>query len=76
MDKENLEREPSKAEIKNVVFSFDPFKSPRLDGLHPFFYQKYWDIVVPSVNNFCIKTFREAKVDKSINRTNIYLIPK
>nr|XP_016455892.1 PREDICTED: uncharacterized protein LOC107779905 [Nicotiana tabacum] len=40
------------SEIKRAVFSYKPFKSPSPDGLHPFFYQRYWDIVGDSVTNF------------------------
>lgn len=44
-EKEDLGRMSTENEIKNVVLSFQPFKDPGPDGLHPFFYQKYWDIL-------------------------------
>lgn len=37
-------------EITNVVFSFKPFKTPGPDSIYPFFYQKYWNIVGPSIS--------------------------
>ncbi|OIS99925.1 hypothetical protein A4A49_60007, partial [Nicotiana attenuata] len=49
-----MDRPPQMAEIKKAVFSNKPFKSPGPDGLHPFFYQKYWDIVGESVSQFCM----------------------
>nr|XP_009591566.1 uncharacterized protein LOC104088573 [Nicotiana tomentosiformis] len=40
------------SEIKRASFSFKPFKAPSPNGLHPFFYQKYWDIVSKDVIQF------------------------
>lgn len=40
INKTDLKREPLEEEIKNAIFSFDPFKALYLDGLHPFFYQR------------------------------------
>lgn len=37
----DLDKQLLDSEINSVVQSFKPFKSPRPDGLHPFFYQKY-----------------------------------
>lgn len=33
---------PSSFEIKNTIFSLNPFKAPGSDGLNAFFYQKTW----------------------------------
>lgn len=44
---------PTIEEIKQAVFSFQPFKAPGPDGLHPFFHQKYWDIVGKSFITLC-----------------------
>ncbi|XP_070004851.1 uncharacterized protein [Nicotiana sylvestris] len=49
-------------EIKRAIFSFKPFKAPGPDGLHPFFYQKYWNIIGPSVVKLCKDIF-DSQVD-------------
>ncbi|KAG5621920.1 hypothetical protein H5410_007138 [Solanum commersonii] len=40
-------------EVSNAIYSFEPYKAPGPDGIHPFFYQKYWSIVGPTVKDFC-----------------------
>lgn len=37
---------PTELEICGVVDSFQPYKAPEPDGIHPFFYQNYWNTVV------------------------------
>lgn len=37
---EDLSREISLPELKEAVFSFNPYKAPGPDGLHPLFYKK------------------------------------
>ncbi|KAH0705372.1 hypothetical protein KY290_010066 [Solanum tuberosum] len=48
---------PTKEEVKKTVDSFQPFKAPGPDGLHPFFYQKYWEVVGNSVTALCQEAF-------------------
>lgn len=36
-------------EIWIVVESFQPLKAPRPDGLHPLFFQKYWEVLGQSI---------------------------
>ncbi|XP_019224694.1 PREDICTED: uncharacterized protein LOC109206328 [Nicotiana attenuata] len=64
------------SEIKKVVFSNKPFKSPGPDGLHPFLYKKYWDVVGESVSQFCMKCFNTCSMDSTMNQTLLCLIPK
>lgn len=67
---------PTKEEIKEAIFSFKPLKAPGPNGLHPFFYQKYWEAVGPSVINMCGKIFRDGQILEKVNETHICLIPK
>ena len=32
-------------EIRRALFQMHPSKAPRLEGMSPFFFQKYWNIV-------------------------------
>lgn len=47
-----------------------------LDGLHAGFFQRFWLIVGKSVIKEVKKIFKERKVPKILNRTNVTLIPK
>lgn len=38
---EDLKRNPTDSEIKNTIFSFQPFKASGPDGFHPYFFQHY-----------------------------------
>lgn len=54
----------------------NPFKAPGPDGLHPFFFQRYWEIVGKSLEDFCAQVFTEWAIPPIVNQTYIYLIPK
>lgn len=53
-----------------------PTKSPCPDGLSPIFYQKYWDIVGPSVSHCVLQALNSGIMLERINETYICLIPK
>lgn len=72
----HLENIPIDEEIILSINSFKPYKAPGLDGLHPFYYQKYWDTVGPSVTTLCRKVFKNGIMPDQINETHICLIPK
>lgn len=63
-------------EVINSINSFQPLKAPGSDGLHPRFYQKYWDTIGSSVKYFFYKAFQDHQIDPSINTIYICLIPK
>ncbi|KAH0639748.1 hypothetical protein KY285_036334 [Solanum tuberosum] len=67
---------PTMEEIKATIYSYHPFKASGPNGLHPFFYQKYWDTVGPSVFNLCQQAFREGTILGPINSTHLCLIYK
>ncbi|KAF3661675.1 hypothetical protein FXO37_12812 [Capsicum annuum] len=75
-DHSRLEAIPEITEIKSVVFSFKPDKTPGADGIHPLLYQRYWDIIGPDVVNFCRQTFHKATMEEAVNNTYLCLIPK
>lgn len=63
-------------EIKRALFQMHPSKSPGPDGMSPFFYQKYWDIVQLDVC-LAVKTFLiSGHLFQDSNFTHLALIPK
>lgn len=63
-------------EVKNVLFSFKPDKSPGPDGFNNFFFMKYWYVVGKDVVDAVIEFFENGSMLKQINNTIIALIPK
>ena len=53
-----------------------PTKAPGPDGMSPIFFQKYWDVVGPSVVNSVLQTLRTGVMLAGLNETFICLIPK
>lgn len=62
-------------EIKKVLSTFKPWKTPSPDGLHPGFFQKTWDIVAPSLHKFVTDVFVNDLIPAGFNHTHLCLIP-
>lgn len=71
-----LDKQLHPVEVVNAIFSLKPYKVPGPDGIHPFFYHKYWDIVGRSVIDLCPQVFNTQILLHGIKNTFIYLIPK
>ena len=71
-----LIRPVSEQEISHAVNSMHPNKSPGLDGMSPFFFQKFWHVIRKDVINAVHDFFHSGHILKSINETMISLIPK
>lgn len=56
-------------EITNVVFSFNSFKAPGPDDLHPYFFQFQWNLVGNLVRNMCHTVFNAQSLPHFINYT-------
>ena len=63
-------------EVKDARFSMGAYKAPGDDGFQPLFYQKFWDVVGPSLCCMVLKAFRDKSLPQGINHTLIKLIPK
>ncbi|KAM1949581.1 hypothetical protein ACFX15_009620 [Malus domestica] len=71
-----LEGEISTEEVREAVFQMQPSKASGPDGMNPFFFQKFWNIVGEDITN-AIKNFQASgKLLKQINFTYVSLIPK
>ena len=53
-----------------------PSKSPRPDGMSPFFFQKFWHIIGPDVTKVVLSVLHSGKYLRKMNFTHIVLIPK
>ena len=51
-------------------------KSPGLDGMSPFFFQKYWNIVERDVTKAILYILHSGHFLRKMNYTHIVLIPK
>ncbi|KAL6209655.1 hypothetical protein ACLB2K_020595 [Fragaria x ananassa] len=63
-------------EVKVALFQMHPSKAPGPDGMSPFFFQKYWDLVGVEVSNAVISFLTKKDMPHDLNFTNVVLIPK
>lgn len=64
------------SEVILSINSFKPTKAPRPNGLHPLFYQRYWDILGNNIISFYKDIFKSATIPHDLNKTLFCLIPK
>ena len=63
-------------EVRVALFSMHPSKSLGLDGMFPFFFQKFWHIVGHDVTLTVLSVLHSSRYLKKMNFTYIVLIPK
>ncbi|XP_062021216.1 uncharacterized protein LOC133737727 [Rosa rugosa] len=63
-------------EIRTTLFQMHPSKSPGPDGMTPFFYQKYWNIVSLDVCTAVRNLLTSGEIWNESNFTHLCLIPK
>ncbi|CAB4282683.1 unnamed protein product [Prunus armeniaca] len=63
-------------EIKPALFQMHPSKARGLDGMSPFFFQKYWDVVGDAVTTTVLEFLGTGKLMAKLNFTHVALIPK
>ncbi|XP_024199817.1 uncharacterized protein LOC112203016 [Rosa chinensis] len=66
----------SDEEIKRALFQMHPSKSPGPDGMTPFFFQKYWNIVSNDVCTAVRTLLEQGEMWPESNFTHLCLIPK
>ena len=63
-------------EVKQALFHMHPSKSPGLDGMPPFFFQKYWHIIGRDVTDAVLFVLNFGHMLHKMNHTHIVFIPK
>lgn len=58
-------------EVKRALFQMHPSKSLGLDGVSPFFSQKYWHILGPNVTNAILSVLCHGILLRKMNFTHI-----
>lgn len=72
---EILLKEFKEDKVWSALKQMHPTKSSGQDSMSPIFYQKYWDVVGPSVINCVIQTLETGIMPSGLNDTYICLIP-
>lgn len=62
--------------IHPIVFSINPNKAPGPDRLNAKFYQSFWYILKPDVQNMVSTFFIDGTFYHRLNETTIVLVPK
>ncbi|XP_010495244.1 PREDICTED: uncharacterized protein LOC104772312 [Camelina sativa] len=73
---QDLTKPVTEEEIKYAVFDNGATKAPGPDGFTGAFYQNFWDTTKDAVSQEVRNFFDQGVFDKSLNHTNICLIPK
>lgn len=63
-------------ETTRAVKSMHPYKAPDPDGFQPFLFQRFWNVVGPSVHSIVVQAFETGTFDARLNDTLLVLIPK
>lgn len=63
-------------EVAEALKQMHPSKAPGPDGMNPFFFQNYWNIVGPAVIDCVLAILNGASIPSFLNHTNVVLIPK
>ena len=63
-------------EVRKALFQMHSSKSPGLDGMSPFFFQKFWHIVGHDVTTAVLLVLNSGHMLRKMNHTYIVLIPK
>ena len=65
-----------RAKVDLALNQMETLKSPRPDGMPPFFFQQFWPVIGDEVAEVVLTLLNTGSIPPSINRTFITLIPK
>ena len=71
-----LSSEFTQMEVKQAINQMAPLKAPGLDGMPPFFYQYYLNLIGDDISNSVLHYLNSATLPDHLNHTFITLIPK
>ncbi|PON80673.1 hypothetical protein PanWU01x14_002290 [Parasponia andersonii] len=63
-------------EVKVALFDMSPNKSPGLDGFHPIFFPKFYDVLGEDLATIILSVIKGESSISYFNNTHIILIPK
>ena len=63
-------------EVQQAITQMAPLKAPGPDGMPPFFYQHYWDLIGDDITLSILNFLNTASLPKHLNHIFITLIPK
>jgi len=66
----------SPEEIVLALRSMDPYKAPGPDGFQALFFQKFWNLVGPNVNDVVLGVLNGQHLPEGLNDTFLVLLPK
>ncbi|GMP35384.1 hypothetical protein CsSME_00007836 [Camellia sinensis var. sinensis] len=67
---------PTPAKLKTTLWTFKPWNGPGPNGLHPGFFQRYWDTVANSVLQCTTQAFESGSIPPALNQTLLCFITK
>ena len=76
MDREKLSRPFSPCEVFAALQDMQPFKAPGPDGFQQVFYQRFWNLVQPSVTQLVGDVLAGRAFPEGLNDAFLVLIPK
>lgn len=66
----------SEGEVKDALFSMDPYKASGPDGFQPVFFRRYWHIVSKDIWFLVAAAFSTGHIEEHLTKTLIVPIPK
>lgn len=63
-------------EVRTTLFQMHPLKSPKPNGMSPFFSQKFWHIVGGDVTEAVLSILNARHFLSEMNFTHVVLIPR